>query len=83
LLAGRTNAYFTVQSFLAIAYASANVHRDALFTLAAPALLALGVMSSLHVWPGIKVSAMIVWHWQYKQAQLLRSDPRFGTIYDD
>ena len=88
LLAGRTNAYLSAQSFLVIAYASsmanANEHWGALFTLVVPALLALlGVMSSLHAWPGIKASAMIVEHWQYKQEQLLRSDPEFGPAYDD
>ncbi|MGG2397259.1 hypothetical protein ACJRW5_09960 [Pseudomonas sp. SH1-B] len=88
LLAGRTNAYLTAQSFLVIAYATSmansNPHWGAVFTLIFPALLALlGVISSLHAWPGIRASATIVKHWHYKQEQLLRSDPEFGHAYDD
>lgn len=26
---------------------------------------------------------MLIEHWQYKQKQLLRSDPEFGPAYDD
>lgn len=88
LLAGRTNAYLSAQSFLVIAYASsmanANDTWGELFTLVVPALLALlGVVSSLHAWPGIKASAAIICHWRYKQEHLLRSDPKFGQAYDD
>lgn len=88
LLSGRTNAYLSAQSFLVIAYASsmanANEHWGELFTLVVPALLALlGVMSSLHAWPGIMASATIIGHWQYKQEQLLCSDPKFGPAYDE
>ncbi|MFT0622025.1 hypothetical protein [Ectopseudomonas guguanensis] len=88
LLAGRTNAYLTAQSFLVIAYASsmANSNEDwgAVFTLVVPALFTLlGIISSLHAWPGIRASATIIEHWHYKQEQLLRSDPEFGHAYDD
>ena len=82
LLAGRTNAYLSAQSFLVIAYASSMANTNdtwgELFTLVVPALLALlGVVSSLHAWPGIKASAAIIGHWRYKQEHLLRSDPKF------
>jgi hypothetical protein len=88
LLAGRTNAYLTAQSFLVIAYASsmANLNENwgALFTLVVPALFTLlGIISSLHAWPGIRASATIIEHWHYKQEQLLRADPEFGHAYDD
>lgn len=88
LLANRTNAYLTAQSFLVIAYASsmANLNADwgAVFTLVVPTLFVLlGIISSLHAWPGIRGSATIVEHWHYKQDQLLRSDPKFGHAYDD
>ena len=88
LLAGRTNAYLSAQSFLVIAYASSMANANAawgqLFTLVVPALLALlGVVSSLHAWPGIRASAAIIGHWHYKQEHLLRSDPKFGHAYDD
>ncbi|SDA57905.1 hypothetical protein SAMN03159475_2009 [Pseudomonas sp. NFPP33] len=88
LLAGRTNSYLTAQSFLVIAYASsmANLNENwgTLFTLVVPALFTLlGIISSLHAWPGIRASATIIEHWHYKQEQLLRSDPEFGHAYDD
>lgn len=88
LLAGRTNSYLTAQSFLVIAYASsmANLNENwgAVFTLVVPALFTLlGIISSLHAWPGIRASATIIEHWHYKQEQLLRSDPEFGHAYDD
>jgi hypothetical protein len=88
LLAGRTNAYLTAQSFLVIAYASSmansNENWGALFTLVVPALFTLlGIINSLHAWPGIRASATIIEHWHYKQVQLLHSDPEFGHAYDD
>lgn len=88
LLANRTNAYLSAQSFLVIAYASsmanANTQWGDLFTLVVPALLALlGIVSSLHAWPGIKASADIIGHWHFKQDHLLRSEPKFGHAYDD
>lgn len=88
LLAGRTNAYLSAQSFLVIAYATSMANSNdiwgELFTLVFPTLLALlGVVSSLHAWPGIKASAAIIGHWHYKQEQLLRGEPGFGHAYDD
>ncbi len=88
LLSNRTNAYLSAQSFLVIAYASsmANLNDSwgGLFTLVVPALLALlGVVSSLHAWPGIKASSDIIDHWQLKQMNLLHSDPAMGLIYDE
>ena len=88
LLADRTNAYLSAQSFLVIAYASsmanANPEWGDLFTLVVPALLALlGIVSSLHAWPGIKASSAIIGHWHFKQTQLLHSEPKFGHAYDD
>lgn len=88
LLADRTNAYLAAQSFLVIAYASsmanANPAWGDLFTLVVPTLLALlGIVNSLHAWPGIRASAAIIGHWHFKQQQLLRSDPKFGHAYDE
>ncbi|HWV08049.1 hypothetical protein [Pseudomonas sp.] len=88
LLANRTNAYLSAQSFLVIAYASSmantNTEWGDLFTLVVPVLLALlGIVSSLHAWPGIKASAHIIGHWHFKQEHLLRSEPQFGHAYDD
>jgi hypothetical protein len=88
LLSNRTNAYLSAQSFLVIAYASSMANLNdkwgGLFTLVVPVLLALlGVVSSLHAWPGIKASSDIIDHWQLKQMNLLRSDPAMGFIYDE
>ncbi|MHA6493094.1 hypothetical protein ACX0MV_07585 [Pseudomonas borbori] len=88
LLSNRTNAYLSAQSFLVIAYAScmANLNPSwgEVFRLVVPPLLALlGVVSSLHAWPGIKASFDIVGHWHFKQTQLLRSEPKVGLAYDD
>ncbi|MCW2292755.1 hypothetical protein M2262_002805 [Pseudomonas sp. BIGb0408] len=87
-LSSRTNAYLGAQSFLVIAYASSMANTNEtwgdLFTLIIPALLALlGIVSSLSAWPGIRASAAIIGHWQFKQDTLLRSEPRFGHAYDD
>ncbi len=55
-----------------------------LFTLVVPALLALlGIVNSLHAWPGIQASSEIICHWQFKQSCLLHSDPEIGLAYDD
>lgn len=88
LLADRTNAYLSAQSFLVIAYASsmanANPGWGDLFTLVVPALLSLlGIVSSLNAWPGIRASSVIIGHWHFKQEQLLRSEPKFGHAYDE
>lgn len=70
-LSSRTNAYLTAQSFLVIAYASSMANLNPawgeLFTLVVPALLALlGIVNSLHAWPGIQASSEIICHWQFK-----------------
>ncbi|UFH51677.1 RipA family octameric membrane protein [Pseudomonas sp. KNUC1026] len=88
LLSNRTNAYLTAQSFLVIAFCSsmANVNTSwgPLFTMVAPSLLALlGMVSSLHAWPGIRASYEIIDHWQFKQRHLLASEPAMGRAYDD
>ncbi|MBD1551689.1 hypothetical protein [Pseudomonas typographi] len=88
LLSNRTNAYLSAQSFLVIAYASSMANVNAswghLFTLVVPTLLALlGMVSSMHAWPGIRASYEIICHWQFKQRQLLASEPAMGQAYDD
>ncbi|HGW8611798.1 hypothetical protein U6010_10535 [Pseudomonas aeruginosa] len=87
-LSSRTNAYLTAQSFLVIAYASSMANLNPawgeLFTLVVPALLAmLGIVNSLHAWPGIQASSEIICHWQFKQTCLLHSDPEIGLAYDE
>ncbi len=88
ILANRTDAYLTAQSFLVIAFAScmANLNEEwgRLFTLVVPTFLALlGVVSSLNAWPGIHAAYGIIDHWHFKQSQLLRSEPSMGLAYDD
>ncbi|WP_225773558.1 hypothetical protein [Pseudomonas sp. Marseille-Q5115] len=88
LMSNRTNAYLSAQSFLVIAYASsmANLNPDwgKLFTLVVPPILALlGIVSSLHAWPGIRAAYDIIDHWHFKQYQLLRAEPAMGMAYDD
>lgn len=88
LLSNRTNAYLTAQSFLVIAFASsmANLNPEwgKLFTLVVPSLMALlGVMSSLHAWPGFRAAYLIIDHWHFKQSHLLHSEPAMGFAYDD
>lgn len=88
LLSNRTNAYLSAQSFLVIAYASsmANMNESwgRLFTLVVPILMVLlGLVSSMHAWPGIRASYEIICHWQFKQRQLLASEPAMGQAYDD
>lgn len=88
LLSNRTNAYLTAQSFLVIAFASsmANLNPEwgELFTLVVPTLMAiLGILSSLHAWPGFRASWVIIDHWHFKQSHLLRSDQVMGKVYDD
>ncbi|WP_263264636.1 hypothetical protein [Pseudomonas sp. RIT-PI-S] len=88
LLSNRTNAYLSAQSFLVIAYASsmANLNPEwgKVFTLVVPPILALlGIVSSLHAWPGIRAAYDIIDHWHFKQCQLLRAEPTMGLAYDD
>lgn len=88
ILSNRTNAYLSAQSFLMIAYASsmANLNPDwgKMFTLVVPPLLALlGLLNSLHAWPGIRAAYEIIDHWHFKQSQLLRSEPAMGLAYDE
>jgi hypothetical protein len=88
ILSNRTNAYLSAQSFLVIAFASsmANVNPEwgKVFTLVVPPLMALlGLVSSLHAWPGIRSAYDIIDHWHFKQSQLLRSEPIMGRAYDE
>ncbi|EKT4467718.1 hypothetical protein QEL93_003137 [Pseudomonas putida] len=88
ILANRTDAYLSAQSFLVIAFASCmanlNPKWGAPFTLVVPAFLALlGVLSSLNAWPGIRAAYGIIDHWYFKQSQLLSSEPSMGMAYDD
>ena len=88
ILANRTDAYLAAQSFLVIAYVSAmgnlNPAWGELFTLMVPAFLAaLGVLSSLNAWPGIRAAYKIIEHWQLKQSHLLTSEPLMGLAYDE
>jgi hypothetical protein len=88
MLSNRTNAYLGAQSFLVIAYASsmANVNPEwgKLFTLVVPILLSvLGIICSVHAWPGIKAAYLIIDHWYFKQMHLLQSEPLMGHAYDD
>ncbi|KAA0943533.1 MULTISPECIES: hypothetical protein [unclassified Pseudomonas] len=88
ILANRTDAYLTAQSFLVIAFVSCmsnlNPEWGKLFTLVVPAFLALlGVLSSLNAWPGIRAAYDIIDHWHFKQSELLRSEPVMGLSYDE
>lgn len=88
ILSNRTNAYLSAQSFLVIAFASsmANVNPEwgKLFTLVVPPFLTLlGLISSMHAWPGIRAAYEIIDHWHFKQSQLLHSQPAMGLAFDD
>lgn len=88
ILSNRTNAYLSAQSFLVIAFASSmanpNPEWGKLFTLVVPPFLTLlGLISSMHAWPGIRAAYEIIDHWHFKQSQLLRSQPAMGLAYDD
>jgi len=88
ILANRTDAYLTAQSFLVIAFASCmsnlNPEWGKLFTLVVPAFLALlGIFSSLNAWPGIRAAYDSIDHWHDKQSELLRSEPVMGLAYDE
>nr|WP_262416832.1 MULTISPECIES: hypothetical protein [unclassified Pseudomonas] len=88
ILANRTDAYLTAQSFLVIAFVSGmgnlNPEWGKLFTLVVPVILAaLGILSSLNAWPGIRAAYQIIDHWHYKQSELLRSEPVMGLAYDE
>ena len=88
ILANRTDAYLTAQSFLVIAFVSGmgnlNPEWGKLFTMVVPVFLVLlGILSSLNAWPGIRAAYEIIDHWHYKQSELLRSEPVMGLAYDD
>ena len=88
ILANRTDAYLTAQSFLVIAFVSGmgnlNPEWGKLFTLVVPIfLVSLGILSSLNAWPGIRAAYEIIDHWHYKQSELLRSEPVMGMAYDE
>jgi hypothetical protein len=88
ILANRTDAYLTAQSFLVIAFVSGmgnlNPEWGKLFTLIVPLFLALlGILSSLNAWPGIRAAYDIIDHWHFKQSQLLHSEPVMGLAYDE
>lgn len=85
LLAERTSAYLSSQSFLMIAFAStmANSNPDwgNLFRLVVPAVLALlGLITSLHAMPGIKSNFEVIERWHQKQAELLQREGRVGIL---
>src|SRR5690606_24437225 len=85
LLAERTSAYLSSQSFLMIAFAStmANSNPDwgNLFRLVVPAVLALlGLITSLHAMPGIKSNFEVIERWHQKQAELLQCEGRVGIL---
>ncbi|WP_120994334.1 hypothetical protein [Stutzerimonas urumqiensis] len=77
LMANRTSAYLSSQSFLMIAFASSmansNPEWGALFRLVVPTILAvLGLITSLHAMPGIRASFEVIERWHQKQAELLQ-----------
>lgn len=87
ILSDRSNAYLGAQSFLVVVYASsmANLNPEwgKFFTLVVPVLLALlGIILSVHAWPGIKASYEILDHWYAKQTFLLRSEPLMDDGHD-
>jgi hypothetical protein len=76
MLSNRTNAYLSSQSFLMIAFATSmsntNPHWGLQFSLLVPTLLALlGLVTSMHAWPGIKAAFDVIEHWHQKQCELL------------
>lgn len=76
MLSNRTNVYLSSQSFLMIAFASSmsntNSQWGTQFTLYVPTLLALlGLVTSIHAWPGIKAAFDVIEHWHRKQCELL------------
>lgn len=88
ILANRTDAFLTAQSFLVIAFISCmgnlNPKWGGQFTLFVPPFLALlGLLSCLNAWPGIRAAYGIIDHWHFKQSQLLHSEPSIGLAYDD
>lgn len=88
MLSSRTNAYLGAQSFLVIAYCSsmANINPQwgNIFSLVVSILLsALGLITSLHAWSGIKAAYEIIDHWYLKQSNLLQSQPKMSDAYDD
>ncbi|MDZ5605360.1 hypothetical protein SJI00_21535 [Pseudomonas sp. RP23018S] len=88
ILANRTDAYLTSQSFLVIAFVSAmsnlNPEWGKMFTILVPVFLAsLGGLTTLNAWPGIRAAYKIIDHWQVKQSHLLRSEPLMSAAYDE
>lgn len=85
LLAERTSAYLTSQSFLMIAFAStmanSNPEWGSLFRLVVPTVLALlGLITSIHAIPGIKSNFEVIERWHQKQAELLQLEGRVGLL---
>jgi hypothetical protein len=64
----------------------ANVNPDLgkRFTLVVPLLFcALGLVTSLHAWQGMKSGYEVIDHWYFKQHNLLHGEPEMGSAYDD
>jgi len=85
LLAERTSAYLSSQSFLMIAFASSmansNPEWGELFRLVVPAILSvLGLITSLHAMPGIKSNFDVIERWHQKQSELLQLEGRVGML---
>jgi len=76
LLSNRLNALISSQSFLVIAYATSM---SALFRGAphpfilvlSVSLTVLGLVLSLHAWPGIRAAYAVIEHWHVQQGRLL------------
>ncbi|SEQ49266.1 hypothetical protein SAMN05216522_103208 [Rosenbergiella nectarea] len=87
-LAQRTNAFFTAQSFMVIAYCSAmnntNPHWGDLYTLYIPVLLTIfGVFNCVNSYIEISSVYRALDHWQDKQDCLLNSDIVIGQAFDE
>ncbi len=85
LMAERTSAYLTSQSFLMIAFASSMANNNPdwgeLFRLVVPSVLAvLGLITSLHAMPGIKANFDVIERWHQKQSELLQVEGRVGLL---
>lgn len=87
-LAQRTNAFFTAQSFLVIAYCSAmnnsNPHWGNIYTLYVPVLLTIfGIFNCINSYLEISSVYRALDHWQEKQDSLLNSDVVIGHAFDE
>ena len=85
LLAERTSAYLSSQSFLMIAFASSMANSNPewgdLFRLVVPAILSvLGLITSIHAMPGIKANFEVIERWHQKQGELLQIEGRVGIL---